>query len=157
MDNDRLSAAEMADILHQASSIYLSANLPRDYGTGELYTAVEVHMLKYIVDHPGKTLTELSYDWDKTKASLSQMLKKLESKGLIYHSSAPDSMRKQLYYTTPEGTLLNSAHEEYDNKTFGVTLDTVRKTCTEEEISCCFKVLRSYAEAQRQKHYRSDK
>jgi len=46
--------AEMADILHQASMLYMASNFPIDYGTGTKYTSVEVHMLKYIIDHPGK-------------------------------------------------------------------------------------------------------
>ena len=59
--------AEMADILHQASMLYMASNFPIDYGTGTKYTSVEVHMLKYIIDHPGKTVTELSREWDRTK------------------------------------------------------------------------------------------
>ena len=40
------SIADMADILHQASILYTASNIPTDYGTGEKYTSVEVHMLK---------------------------------------------------------------------------------------------------------------
>ena len=36
--------AEMADILHQASMLYMASNFPIDYGTGTKYTSVEVHM-----------------------------------------------------------------------------------------------------------------
>ena len=62
--------AEMADILHQASMLYMASNFPIDYGTGTKYTSVEVHMLKYIIDHPGKTVTELSREWDRTKPAI---------------------------------------------------------------------------------------
>ena len=115
--------AEMADILHQVSMIYVSSNIPIDYGTGEKYTAAEVHMLKYIVDHPGETVTSLSQNWDKTKAAISQMLKKMEQKHLIRHTSAPDSLKKQLYYATESGKELDQAHRHYDSVIFGKTLE----------------------------------
>ena len=92
--------AEMADILHQASMLYMASNLPIDYGTGTKYTSVEVHMLKYIIDHPGKTVTELSREWDRTKPAISQMLKRMEQKGLISWTTEPGNNKKQLYHRT---------------------------------------------------------
>ena len=121
------SAAKKADILHQASMLYMSSNIPTDYGTGEEYTSVEVHLLEYIVDHPGKTVTELSLDFDKTKAAISQMLRKIEDKGLIEHHEAPDSKKKQLYYATPKGQELNQIHIRYDDRVFGKTLELMKE------------------------------
>ncbi len=155
MINYNYSAADMADILHQASMLYMASNLPIDYGTGETYTSVEVHMLRYIIDHPGKTVTELSLDWDKTKAAISIMTKKLEQKGLICKKTAPDSFKKQLYYATPKGVELNAAHLDYDNVVFGQTLELLKETCSDEEINLCFHVLSEYSKARRKKHYHS--
>ena len=115
--------ADMADILHQASFLYMAANLSLDFGTGESYTPIEVHMLKYITDYPGKTVTELSRDWYKTKAAISQMMAKLEKKGLIYKKPAPDSDKKQLYFATEKGITINQAHINYDSVAFRHTLD----------------------------------
>lgn len=148
-------AAEFADILHQVSTIYISSNIPIDYGTGEKYTASETHMLKYIIDHPGETVTSLSQKWDKTKAAISMMLKKMEQKNLIVHKSAPDSLKKQLYYATELGAALNQAHQKYDSVIFGETIQAVREHFTDEEIACCFRVLPEIAEAIRKKHYHS--
>lgn len=154
-DYKNYSVTDMADILHQASMLYMASNLPIDYGTGEIYTAVEVHMLKYIIDHPGKTVTELSQDWDKTKAAISMMTKKLEQKELICKKAAPDSFKKQLYYATSKGMELNEAHLQYDSVVFGKTIDLLKETCSEEEIKLCFHVLNEYSKARRKKHYRS--
>lgn len=155
MTNYNYSIADMADILHQASMLYMASNLPIDYGTGDTYTPVEVHMLKYIIDHPGKTVTDLSLDWDKTKAAISVMTKKLEQKGLICKKTAPDSFKKQLYYATPKGMELNESHLDYDTAVFGQTLDLLKETCSDEEINLCFHVLAEYNKARRKKHYRS--
>lgn len=149
------SAAEMADILHQASMLYMSSNIPIDYGTGQKYTPVEVHMLEYIINNPGKMTTELSAEWDKTKAAISQMMKKMEEKGLVTHREAHDSRKKQLYYATPYGEELNRQHLAYDERVFGRTLDLMREECSEEEILQCFSTLQKFCRARRKKHYRS--
>ena len=150
------SAADMADILHRASMLYTASNIPIDYGTGEKYTSVEVHMLKYIIDHPGKTVTDLSQEWDKSKAAISQMLKRMEEKGLINWRGALDSKKKQLYFATPQGEQLNERHLEYDEQVFGKTLELLGESCSQEEIAVCFHVLEEYTKARRKKHYHSD-
>lgn len=155
MKNYNYSIAEMADILHQASSLYMSSNIPTDYGTGDKYTSVEVHMLKYIIDHPGKTVTDLAKEWDKTKAAISQMMKKLEGKDLIMKKTAPDSYKKQLYYATSKGMELNEVHHNYDSVVFAQTIDLLKETCSEDEIMLCFHVLKKYNSARRKKHYRA--
>ena len=58
---------EAVDILHQVANLYISTKVPQDYGTGEEYTSVEVHTLKHIADNPGITVTELAWDYAKTK------------------------------------------------------------------------------------------
>lgn len=156
MTEDEKRTAERADILHQASMLYMASNLPIDYGTGVKYTSVEVHMLKYMIDHPGKTVTELSRDWDRTKAAISQMLKRMEQKGLIQWKTEPGNNKKQLYYATEQGLALHRTHTEYDAKVFGETLRYLRETCSEKEIEVCFHVLKEYARARRHKHYQSD-
>lgn len=149
------SIADMADILHQASSLYMASNIPTDYGTGDKYTSVEVHMLKYIIDHPGKTVTDLAKEWDKTKAAISQMMKKLEGKDLIMKKAAPDSHKKQLYFATSKGIELNETHLKYDSVVFAETINLLKETCSEDEIMLCFHVLKKYSSARRRKHYRA--
>ncbi len=150
------TTAQMADIMHQASMLYMASNIPIDYGTGSEYTPVEVHMLEYIIDHPGKTVTELSQDFDKTKAAISQMMKKMEDKKLITKKEAPDSRKKQLYYATPLGQELNAKHLDYDTVVFGETLKLLKETCSDQEIALCFHVLNEYTKARRKKHYHSE-
>lgn len=149
------SVADMADIMHRASALYMASNIPIDYGTGEQYTPMEVHMLKYIIDHPGKTVTELSLEWDKTKAAISQMLKRMAAKGLIRWGDAPDSRKKQLCFATPKGEGLDRLHQDYDTEVFGKTLSMMRDGCSEEELALCFHVLEEFIKARQKKHYRS--
>ena len=145
--------SEKADIMHRASSLYMASNIPIDYGTGVMYTPVEVHMLKYIKDHPGKNVTQLSAEWDKSKAAISQMLKKMEQKKLIYKENPADNFRKQCFFVTEKGQELCGCHEKYDTKVFGETLQMLKELCTEDEIDVCFSVLEKYIKARQKKHY----
>ena len=152
---EQLSIAEKADILHQTAQLYLSSSLPTDYGTGQLYTATEVHALKYIIEHDGKTAAELSLDWDISRAAVSQLMKKLEAKGLVQRRPYPGSRRKMLYLPTEAGLALNRCHTQYDTQVFGETLDLLEARCPQADIECCFRVLEQYIQARRQKHYNS--
>ncbi|MBQ3399332.1 MAG: MarR family transcriptional regulator [Synergistaceae bacterium] len=133
----------------------MASNIPIDYGTGEKYTMVEVHMLKYIIDNPGKTVTDLSFEWDRTKAAISLMLKNMEQKNLIRHQPSQENHKKQLYFATEKGLTLNEAHRKYDDEVFGKTLEFLRETCSEEDIATCFDVLREFINARRRKHYQA--
>ena len=150
---EKHTISEKADIMHRASSLYMASNIPIDYGTGEMYTPVEVHMLNYIKDHPGKNVTELSNEWDKTKAAISQMLKKMEQKNLIFKKKPINNFRKQCFFVTEKGQQLCECHEDYDTKVFGETLKMLKEFCTEDEINICFSVLEKYAEVRQKKHY----
>ena len=150
---EKYTISEKADIMHRASSLYMASNIPIDYGTGELYTPVEVHMLKCIKDHPGKNVTQLSAEWDKSKAAISQMLKKMEKKELIYKENPADNFRKQCFYVTEKGQKLCGFHEKYDTKVFGETLQMLKELCTEDEINICFSVLEEYTKVRQRKHY----
>ena len=140
---------EAVDILHKVANLYTSTKTPRDYGTGDEYTAVEVHTLKEIADCPGVTVTELARDQGKTKGAISQILKKIESKGLIRRESDPTNDNKQLLYITPKGEVLDRAHRECDKIGFGESMDRVRELYTEEEVDIAFSIMESWLEIRR--------
>ncbi len=150
---EKHTISEKADIMHKASSLYMASNIPIDYGTGEMYTPVEVHMLKYIQNYPGKNVTQLSVEWDKSKAAISQMLKKMEKKELIYKKNPADNFRKQCFFVTEKGQELCRYHEKYDTKVFGETLRILEELCTEDEIEVCFSILEKYVKVRQKKHY----
>lgn len=151
-NNKHYDNVEAVDILHQVSNFYVSTKTPIDYGTGELYTSVEVHMLKYIADHPGITVTELAIDYGKTKGAISQMLKKIEDKGLIYREQDTTNDNRMLIYVTEKGELLDFVHRKYDMVSFGESMDQVRALYSEEEIDLAFDILETWLNVRRQVH-----
>lgn len=140
----RYNDVEAVDILHQVAYLYTSTKVPRNYGTDDTYTSLEVHTLKYIADHPGITVTELARDHGKTKGAISQILKKIESKGLVYRKTDPTNDNRQLLYITDKGTHLDQTHREYDSVMFGKSMARVRALYSDEEVDTAFQVLETW-------------
>ena len=144
------SNVEAVDILHQVANLYISTKVPQDYGTGEEYTSVEVHTLKHIADNPGITVTELARDYAKTKGAISQILKKLENKALVYRQSDPTNDNKALLYLTEKGRVLDAAHRKYDAVSFGESMDQVRMKFSDEEVNVAFSVMETWLGVRRE-------
>ena len=141
------------DLLHQVSSMYSGTKKPHDYGTGETYTSVETHIVKCIADHPGVTVTQLAYDYAKTKGAISQILKKLIEKGLIQQKPSEEPGDKRIFlYLTPAGEVLNEAHIRYDKAHAGETLDMVRQEFTDEQVDTAFDVIQCWLKCRRIVH-----
>ncbi len=149
-DHKVYSNVEAADIIHQVANLYISTKIPQDYGTGEKYTSVEVHTLKHIADNPGITVTELARDNGKTKGAISQILKKIEEKGLIFREPAFENNNKSYLYLTEKGAELDRTHRQYDEGRFGESMDQVRALFTDEEINGTFRVLETWLAVRRE-------
>lgn len=146
----KYSNVEATDIIHQVANFYINTKVPHDYGTGETYTSVEVHTLKHIADNPGITVTELARDYGKTKGAVSQILKKIESKGLIRREADPGNDNKCLLYITEKGEMLDGAHRSYDERNSSETMDRVRENFDEDEFNMAFRVLESWLSVRRE-------
>lgn len=119
-----LSGYQASDICYQLASVFRDSDkYTNDYGTGELYTALEVHTVSRIEDHPGISVTEIAEQTNRTKGAVSQIITKLESKGLIRREKNPENPRKVCLYVTPEGLELSRKHKEYDDIHMGKVLD----------------------------------
>lgn len=119
-------------------------NEAKDYGTGRLINMVEVHTLTMIEDQPGVTVSDLARQWDRTKSAVSQNIKKLEAKGLVYRVPDENDAKMLHLYPTEEGVRLSTAHKLYDNMDIMQTKNDLLRTCTIEEIDTFYKVLDAY-------------
>lgn len=105
----------LADINDRYQQVQLDYNKEqRDYGTGELYTPTEVHMVTRIEENPGITATKIAEETYRTKSAVSQMLSKLEAKGLICREKDPNNGKQFFLYVTPRGKHLSLCHKAYD-------------------------------------------
>ena len=110
---------------------------------------MEVHTLKHIADHHGITVTELARDYGKTKGAVSQILKKVESKGLIYREVDPENDNRYHLFLTEKGKELDEAHRRYDEVGFGESMDIVRERFSEDEVNTAFCVLEAWLDIRR--------
>lgn len=145
------SNVEAVDILHQVANLYISTKIPQDYGTGEEYTSVEVHTLKHIADNPGHHGDRAGPGiTPRPRGAISQILKKLEAKSLVYRQSDPANDNKALLYLTEKGRLLDLAHRRYDAVSFGESMDQVRTQFSEEEVDIAFSVMEAWLGVRRE-------
>ena len=105
-----------------------------DYGTGELYTSTEVHMVTRIEENPGITAVKIAEITFRTKSAVSQMLSKLETKGLIRKEKDPDNGKQQLLFVTPKGKHLSLCHKAYDEALMGAPIQEVTEKFGREAI-----------------------
>lgn len=136
---------QMADIVERMVSMN-STNVPIDYGTGEQYNAVEVHTLSYIADYPGISASEIARDWNRTKGAVSQIIKKLEKRGLIYREKKVGNDKTVCLYVTEAGAELDRFHREYDSRNYRGFLDLMKQHFSDERIEDAFEVMDGWIE-----------
>ena len=111
----------------------------------------ELHMLKYIVEHPGITSTEFARDWNKTRGAVAQMTGKMEKMGLIYRGKDASNDRKAPLFPTPKGLELNELHRIYDTREFGKVYRQLADKFSEEAVQTTLDILLEYVEILRAK------
>ena len=94
-------------------------------------------------------MTELARDYGKTKGAVSQILKKVESKGLVYREVDPENDNRYHLFLTDKGKELDEAHRRYDEVGFGESMDVVREQFSEDEINTTFRVLEAWLDIRR--------
>ena len=150
MNND-LSIAAIQKIFAQKSELIYHfialqneyANEPREYGSSPISMS-EVTILISIEENPGITTTELATMHRKTKAALSQTVKKLEQREVIYRTRCPVDGKRALLHVNEDGKKMITAHRQYDLNNLCNTLDRLLKSASVEEVDAFFKVLELY-------------
>lgn len=112
-----LSGYDRAELLFDFAVAYADGvNLVRDFGNGKEYSPAEVHMITRIAENPGITVTELARRGNRTKGAISQVVKRLEEKGLVEKRKAAENCSRTLLYATEEGRRLGQCHKERDQR-----------------------------------------
>ena len=131
---------EMSDIMERMIA-QNSVNVPVDYGTGEKYNHVEVHVLSHVVDNPGISVTEVAQNWNRTKGAVSQIVKKLVQSGMIYKGKKEGNDKTLCLYATPKGQALDIKHREYDSRNYRNFIELMKKEVPEKDIYVMFQVM----------------
>lgn len=137
---------EMVDIANALSRFVLMyygyMSNARDYGTGDLVSAIEIHVLSRIHECPGVTVTALAHYWNRTKGAISQTVTKLEKKGFVERRKKEGDAKMVYLYCTEAGESLSRAHDDYDAKHTAMFLERHRDLLTLEDARAFLRVLR---------------
>ena len=86
---------------------------PRKFGTDEKLHSAEIHLIEAVGHNEGISVTDLADLMGVTKGAVSQTLKKLEAKGLVTKSPAPENSSRLLLCLTAKGKVAFYAHEHW--------------------------------------------
>ena len=117
-----------------------------DYGTGEIINMVEVHTLTVIEENPGITVTKVALEWNRTKGAVSQIITKLENRGLIIRKKENGNAKNIHLYATEKGIILSKAHKAYDIKELTWSNKILHDNFTTEEIDVFYRIMNRYTE-----------
>lgn len=85
----------------------------RDYGTGDLLSPSEIHLLQAIGRNQGKKITDLATYTGVTKGAVSQMANKLAARKLAVKYSAPGNEKEVLLKLTKAGKMAQKGHDRH--------------------------------------------
>ena len=140
-----LTNYEISDILQHIAAVVNSNPQKNDYlNNGETYTAVEGHTIGFIKDHPGCTATEIACEWGKTTSAVSQLLKKLRHRGVVYALRDEKDAKRYALYLTEKEEAVDAAHRAYDSEKYQSMIDLLLEHYSREEMDATFRIMRDW-------------
>lgn len=86
------------------------SKIPLDFGVGILIYPGEIHTVARLCEHGEMSVTDMAKASGVTKGAMSQLVSRLEKKGLVYKKTAPDNLSKWLIYPTELGKRAQENH-----------------------------------------------
>lgn len=105
----------------------LLEKIPVDYGTEKPLYHSERHMLDRIGDHPGMNMTEFARSMGVTKGAVSQVVKKLEEKGVARRYKGGDSDKEVFIELTDLGRDIYRKHQQVNEESIEPLYEELKK------------------------------
>ncbi|MDO4690403.1 MAG: MarR family transcriptional regulator [Fusobacterium sp.] len=119
-------------------------SIRRDYGSGEKFTMIEMHILTEICDNDGITVTELAKKWDKTSSAISQTVRRLMKWNLINRINNEDNGKIYHLSISQKGKEIVLFHKRYDNLDIIKTQKILARKFKIEELVAFEKICLEY-------------
>ena len=100
-------------ILRMVCKLFEADKKTRYYGTDQPLHEAEIHMIKAIKEHEGIHVTGLAEALGVTKGAVSQILKKLERKGMIIKDKDTDNQSRLVLRVSKKGETAHIHHERF--------------------------------------------
>ncbi|MGD9566785.1 MAG: MarR family winged helix-turn-helix transcriptional regulator [Sedimentibacter sp.] len=125
---------------------YSFMTVNRDYGMEETVSIVELSMLITIIENKGISASEIAKKWKKTKGAVSQMIKKMEEKDLIYKERNKKDAKLYGLFPTTKGIRIVERYYMEDTQESPLILKEMLKSFSVEEIRNFYCVLEKYSD-----------
>jgi len=106
--------------------------LPKKFGTGELLSRSEIHLIEIIGDNEGLSVTDIGKYLGITKGAVSQSLKRLEAKGFSFKRTDPENLSRSIVMLTAKGFTAFWAHKHWHETMDGGFLQYMEELNTGE-------------------------
>jgi DNA-binding MarR family transcriptional regulator len=127
MDRKKTSQ-EIAELFIKLANKYNSLEkIPVDYGVGKDLYHSERHLLDQIGDYPEKNITELAQFMGVTKGAISQTVKKLENKGIVYRYKGEQNEKEVFLELTETGKGVYEKHKEVNQRSIIPLYEELKK------------------------------
>ena len=113
------------------------------FGDEEL-TMMEIRTIMMVNEHPGITATQLGHYWNRSRGAISQILKKIETKGFLYKEKSEKDEKVYHLYVTDRGVEAVYAFVANDFEDTTHIIKKLLETCTTDELKAFYKVANSY-------------
>jgi DNA-binding MarR family transcriptional regulator len=100
-------------LLHLMMEFVRLDRMTQQYGTDTPIHHAEIHALASIVENPGVHIGGLAEKLGGAKASASELVKKLERKGLVRKETNADNLSKLSLFPTDKGEKAQETHARY--------------------------------------------
>jgi len=125
------------------------ASVPKDYGTGTLFSRLDIHIIDSIGSEPGINVTALAVKHGITKSAVSQVVRSLEERKLIARYKSPSNQKEVLFHLLEQGKTAFDAHRKFHQT---MEASTVQKLSafSREEMDTVAKFITVFEERARQ-------
>ncbi len=129
MGMDRKNTCEeIVEVFIRLANKYRSLEkIPVDYGAGHSLYHSERHMIDQIGDNPRMNLTEFARSVGVTKGAISQVVKKLEGKGVIRRYKEIDNDKEVFIELTDLGRDIYEKHKKVNEESIVPLYEELRK------------------------------
>lgn len=89
------------------------ASVPKDDGTGNMFSRLDIHSIDSIGSEPGIKVTTLAVKHGITKSAVSQVVRSLEERKLNVRDKSPSNQKEVLFHLLGQGTTAYDAHRKF--------------------------------------------
>jgi DNA-binding MarR family transcriptional regulator len=113
---------------------------PLDLGTGDRFSATQIHLVEAVGKGKGKTVTTLSQYFMVTKGAISQTVSQLVKMGYLMRVKRADNDKEVLLELSEKGWAAFELHERY-NQTTIAELNRLKEKYSPDELQAFIDIL----------------